>query len=309
MRVCCVQNFYLTLERLSEEGAEFTFGYFGLVVVSALLATGGLLANSIPVIVGSMCVAPFLSPSRAVCIGGIFRKWKTVGRGLAKQLIGLLAIGSTLAFFVTLAFLRMAPEVTVTPTIIARTFPTLTSVYLASFVALASGAAASLALIASPRIISESWQQLLDVMIGAEIAVSLIPPAVVVGIGLAFGRPDIAIQSLTLLFINVVCLDVISSMPVLYFRGVRLEPLRIEKKIRDAAEKTVKDFVEEDEIFTEIILHSDEKTDVFVRIQTTRINNDVVPSLARRISEEIKKETGFSNNVKVMIVPVSIYSS
>ena len=309
MRVWCVSNFYSNLERLSEEGAEFTFGYFGLVVVAALLATGGLLANSIPVIIGSMCVAPFLGPSRAVCIGGIFRKWKTVGRGLAKQLIGLLAIGSTLAFFVTLAFLRMAPEITVTPTIIARTFPTLTSVYLASFVALASGAAASLALIASPRIISESWQQLLDVMIGAEIAVSLIPPAAVVGIGLAFGRPDIAIQSLTLLFINVVCLDVISSMPVLYFRGVRLEPLRIEKKIRDAAEKTVKDFVEEDEIFTEIILHSDEKTDVFVRIQTTRINNDVVPSLARRISEEIKKETGFSNNVKVMIVPVSIYSS
>jgi hypothetical protein len=35
----------------------------------------------------------------------------------------------------------------------------------------------------------------------------------------------------------------------------------------------------------------------------------VVPLLARRISEEIKKETGFSNSVKVMIVPVSIYSS
>jgi len=310
VRVCCVQNFYLTLERLSEEGAEFTFGYFGLVVVAALLATGGLLANSIPVIIGSMCIAPFLGPSRAVCIGGIFRKWKTVGRGLAKQLIGLLAIGSTLAFFVTLAFLRMAPEVTVTPTIIARTFPTLTSVYLASFVALASGAAASLALIASPRIISESWQQLLDVMIGAEIAVSLIPPAAVVGIGLAFGRPDIAVQSITLLFINVVCLDVISSMPILYFRGVRLEPLQIEKKIRDTAEKTVKDVVaEEDEIFTEVILRSDKKTDVFVRLQTTGINNDVVPLLSRRISEQIKKETGFSNNVKVMIVPVSTYSS
>lgn len=310
MRVCCVKNFYLTMERLSEAGAEFTFGYFGLVVVSGLIATGGLLANSIPVIVGSMCIAPFLGPSRAVCIGGIFRKWKTVGRGLAKQVIGLLAIGSTLGYFVTLVFLRLAPEITVTPTIIARTFPTLTSVYLASFVALASGAAASLALIASPRIISESWQQLLDVMIGAEIAISLIPPAAVVGIGLAFGRPDMAIQALTLLFINVVCLDVISSMPVLYFRGVRLEPLRIEKKIRDAAEKTVRDVVaEEDEIFTEVILRSDEKTDVFVRLQTSGINNDVVPLLARRISEEIKKETGFSNSVKVMIVPVSTYSS
>ena len=146
-------------------------------------------------------------------------------------------------------------------------------------------------------------------MIGAEIAVSMIPPAAVVGIGLAFGRPDMALQSLTLLLINVVCLDILSSIPVLYFRGVRLEPLRIEKRIRDAAEKTVKDVAEEDEIFTEVILLSDKKAEVLVRLQTTGTHNDLVPLLARRISEEIKKETGFSNSVKVMIVPVSTYSS
>src|SRR5208337_4487236 len=99
VRVWDVSNFHLTLEHLSEEGAEFTFGYFGLVVVAALVATGGLLSNSIPVIIGSMCIAPFLGPARSVCIGGIYRKWKTVGRGLTKQLIGLLAIGSPLAFF------------------------------------------------------------------------------------------------------------------------------------------------------------------------------------------------------------------
>jgi hypothetical protein len=92
-------------------------------------------------------------------------------------------------------------------------------------------------------------------------------------------------------------------------RGVGLEQLRIEKKIRDAAEKTVKDVAEEDGIFTEIILHCDEKADVLVRLQTTGIHNDAVPLLARRISEEIKKETGFSNSVKVMIIPVSTYSS
>ena len=308
MRVCCVRNFYLNLEHLSEEGAKFTFGYLGLVIVAALLATGGLLTNSIPIIIGSMCVAPFLGPSRSVCIGVIFRKWKTVGRGLAKQLIGLLAIGSTLGFFGTLAFLRIAPEITVTPEVIARMLPTLTSVYLASFVALASGAAASLALIASPRIISETWHELLDVMIGAEIAVSLIPPAAVVGIGLAFGHANIAIQALTLLLINLVCLDIF-SIPVLYFRGVGLEPLRIEKKIRDVAEGTVKDVSEKDEIFTEVILRSDKEADVFVRLQTTGTHGDVVPLLARKISEQIKKETGFSNSVKVMIVPVSIYSS
>jgi uncharacterized hydrophobic protein (TIGR00271 family) len=308
VRVCGVTNFYLNLEHLCEEGAEFTFGYFGLVVVSALLATGGLIANSIPVIIGSMCVAPFLGPSRAIALGGIFRKWKTVGRGLAKQLIGLLAIGSALGFFVTLAFLRFAPDITITSEEVARMLPRLTSVYLAVFVALASGAAASLALIASPRIISDTWHQLLDVMIGTEIAISLIPPAAVVGIGLAYGRADMAIQSLGLLFINLVCLNVF-SIPVLYLRGVGLEPLRIDKKIREVAEKTVREVAKEDEILTEVNLRCNEKTDVLVRLQTTGINNDAVPLLARRISEEIKKETGFSNSVKVMINPVSTYSS
>ena len=309
VRVWGIINFHLNLESLSERGAEFTFGYFGLVVVAALLATGGLLANSIPVIIGSMCVAPFLDPSRAVCVGAVYGQWRTVGKGLTKQLIGLLAIGAPVAFFVTLAFLHVAPDVTVTPEIIERTFPRLTSVYLASFVALASGAAASLALIASPRIISESWQQLLDVMIGVEIAISMIPPAAVVGIGLAFGRADIAIQAFTLLLINVVCLDILGSIPILYFRGVRRESLRFEKQIRDTAEKTVKDVAEKAEIFTEVILHSKKKTDVFVRVQTTETGSDVVPLLAKEISEEIKKETGFSNSVKVMIIPVSAYSS
>jgi len=308
VRVCCVINFYSNLEHLCEEGAEFTYGYFGLVVVAALLATGGLLANSIPVVIGSMCVAPFLGPSRAIALGGIFRKWNTVGRGLAKQLIGLLAIGSVLGFFVTLAFLRFAPEITVTSEVVARTLPRLVSVYFAVFVALASGAAASLALIASPRIISDTWHQLLDVMIGAEIAVSLIPPAAVVGIGLAFGLADMAIQALSLLLINLVCLNIF-SIPVLYLRGVGLEPLRIENKIRAAAEKTVNAVAEADEIFTDIILRCDERADVSVRLQTTGINNDVIPSLAKRISEEIKKESGFSNKVKVMIIPVCTYSS
>lgn len=309
MKVWGIKNFYSNLERLSEEGSEFSFGYIALVVVSALLATGGLLANSIPVIIGSMCIAPFLGPSRAVCIGGIYKKWRTVSRGLVKQLVGLLAIGSPLAFFVTVAFLRLAPEITVTPVIIARTFPTLQSVYLASFVAISSGVAASLALVATPRIVSEPWQQLLDVMIGAEIAVSLIPPASVVGIGLAFNRPNIALQSLGLLTINVVCLDIISSMPVLYLRGVGSKPLQLEKKIRETTEKTINDIIKADEISTEVILHGFEKADVNVRLHAFETHEHAEQLLAKRISEEIKKETGVSNSVRMITIPVSMYTS
>jgi uncharacterized hydrophobic protein (TIGR00271 family) len=309
MRVWGVRNFYSSLEHLCEEGSEFSFGYFALVVVAALLATGGLLSNSIPVIIGSMCVAPFLGPSRTVCVGIVYRKWRTVGRGLVKQLAGLLVIGSTLAFFVTLAFLRLAPEITVTPTIIARTFPTLQSLYLASFVAITSGVAASLALVATPRIVSEPWEQLLDVMIGAEIAVSLIPPASVIGIGLAFNRPDVAFQSLGLLMINVVCLDIISTMPVLYLWGVGSKPLQLEKKIREIIEKTLKDNVKTDKISAEVTLHSFEKADVHVELHAFETHGHTEQLLAKRISEQIKTETGVSNNVRMIVIPVSMYTS
>jgi Domain of unknown function (DUF389) len=164
-------------------------------------------------------------------------------------------------------------------------------------------------LVASPGIVSESRQQLLEVIIGAEIAISLIPAAAVVGIGLVFGRADMAVQALALLFINLVCLDFVTSIPVLYFRGVRLEHLRIEKKIRNAAEKAVNDIAKNVEIIIEVIFQSDKKTNVIVRVQIAGINSDVVPLFAKNISERIKKETGFSNSVKVTIVPVSTYSS
>ncbi len=180
MKVWGVRNFHSNLERRSEEGSKFSLGYFALVVASALLATAGLLANSVAVIIGSMCVAPFLGPSRAVCVGGAYKKWNTVGKGLLKQIFGLLAIGSTIAFLVTVAFLRLAPEIIVTPEIMARTLPTLKDVYLAMFIAMSSGIAASFVLVVGPKIGSEPHQELplvhyprlLDVTIGVEIAIS-----------------------------------------------------------------------------------------------------------------------------------------
>jgi len=309
MEFCGVRNFYSNLERLCDEGSNFTGGYFALVFVATLLATGGLLANSIPVIIGSMCVAPFLGPSRSVCIGGLYRKWSAVGRGLVKQVIGLLCIGSPLAFFVTFTFLRFAPEITVTPTIIARTFPTIQSVYLSSFVALASGAAASLALIASPRIVSEARQELLDVMIGAEIAVSMIPPACVVGIGFAFGRADMALQAFGVLMINVVCLDVVTSMPVLYFGGVQLKPLQIEKKIREIIENTVNATIKTDQVLIDVAVFSSKRADVFVQVHALEIQSDRPEFLAHKVSENIEKLAGIGNKVKIVYFQISRSSS
>ena len=318
MKVWGIRNFYSHLERVGEEGSEFSLGYFALVVASALLVTGGLLANSVAVIIGSMCVAPFLGPSRAVCVGAVYKKWKTVGKGLIKQILGLLAIGSSLAFLVTVAFFHLAPEIIVTPEIMIRTFPTLKDVYLAMFIATISGFASSFALVASLKLVSEPYQErprlgavhyprLFDVTLGVEIAISLIPPASVVGIGLAFGRFDILLHSLALLLINVWGLNV-GSIIVLSLWGVEPNHLELEKKIRKTIEKTVNDVVKADEIRSGIVLHSYEKADVYIRLYAFGIRDHEEPLLAR-ISKEIEKETGVSNTVRIIVYPVRKYTS
>ncbi len=318
MKVWGVRNFYSHLERVSEEGSEFSMGYFALVATSALLATGGLLANSVVVIIGSMCIAPFLGPSRAVSVGAVYKKWNTVGKGLLKQILGLLAIGSTLAFSVTLAFSHFLPEIIVTPEIMTRTLPTLGDVHLAMFIATVSGVVGSFALVGSLKQISEPYQErprarlihyprLFDATIGVEIAISLIPPASVVGIGLAFGRFDILLHSLGLLLVNVWGLNV-GSIVVLSLWGVEPNPLELEKKIRKITEKTINDVVKADEIIIGIVLHGYAKADVYVRLYAFEIH-DHKERLPAQISRKIEIATGVSNNVRLIVYPVRMHTS
>jgi len=91
--------------------------------------------------------------------------------------------------------------------------------------------------------------------------------------------------------------------------GVWLKPLQIEKKIRETTKKTINDIVKVDEISIEVILHSFEKADVHVRLHSFETYEHGEQLLAKRISEEIKKETGVSNNVRIIIIPVSMYTS
>ena len=92
--VLVVRNYYTALERRAVDGSAVTLGYVLMSVVAALLATSGLLLDSPTVVIGAMCIAPFLGPARAVCIGGLFGNWRLFFGGLAKQLVGLLVIGA-----------------------------------------------------------------------------------------------------------------------------------------------------------------------------------------------------------------------
>ncbi|MBN1263925.1 MAG: hypothetical protein JXA25_00425 [Anaerolineales bacterium] len=77
-----VSDYYTLLEQMAGEGAQLNSGYFLVILAAALLATAGLLLDNASIIIGAMCIAPFLAPSRAVCIGGLYRNSKVFRGGL-----------------------------------------------------------------------------------------------------------------------------------------------------------------------------------------------------------------------------------
>ena len=149
-----VRNYYHKLELQAQAGAEYNLGYFLLIIAAGLLATGGLLANSAAVIIGAMCVAPFLWPSRAVCIGGIYLDKNIFWRGLVKQLVGLFIVGAGFAFVLTIILKNTVPGIEVTHEILLRAMPTSKDVVLTILIAIAAGAGASLAFTTDPMLLT-----------------------------------------------------------------------------------------------------------------------------------------------------------
>ena len=305
-----VRDYYTKLEQRAQAGAEITFGYILMVLASAVLATGGLLLNSPAVVIGSMCVAPFLGASRAVCIGGSFRNRRIFLGGLVKQLFGLLIIGAGMAY-ITTALLRVSvPETAITPEILLRAMPTVRDAVLSVLIAITAGIAAALALSADPRVVDTPWGQVIDAVIGVEIAISLIPPASVVGIGLAFGRLDISRNASLLLMVNVLGLDILGSMLMLALRGIRPRHLVLEKAIRRTVESTlvaVPDVMPVGSTIN-VTLLSDTVASVYVTLRN-QAGRTVPDSIAQTIATHVKDETSCRSEVTVEIIPCQTFST
>jgi len=305
-----VRDYYTNLERRAKAGAEITYGYVLMVIVSALLATGGLLLNSPAIVIGSMCVAPFLGASRAVCIGGLFRNRRVFLVGLVKQLFGLLIIGAGVAYIVTVLLHDSIPMVEITPEILLRAMPTTQSVVLSILVAVSAGAGASLALTADPKVVETPWGQVIDAVIGVEIAISLIPPAAGVGIGLAFGRLDISYNALLLMVVNVLGLDIFGSMFMMVFRGIRYKYLLMEKKIRQAVDSTlVTDLIEiPNEFAVNVTLLGENVATIHIRVENQQ-GEKIPETLAQSIATHVYEQTRFKSEVSLEIIPIQIYST
>ncbi|MEF8813891.1 MAG: TIGR00341 family protein [Halovenus sp.] len=202
--------------------------YVVMTVVSAVVATAGLLLDSPAVVVGSMVIAPLVGPALSASVGTVVNDQDLFSRGVRLQVLGVvLSIAAAFVFAFLVRHGNLVPplaDVTVVPEIRERVAPD----FLMLAIALGAGAAGIISLMSGVAV----------ALVGVMIAVALIPPAATVGIGLAWGQPVVSFGAAVLVLVNLLSVN-LSALVALWYSGYRPEHWFREDEARRATIKRV----------------------------------------------------------------------
>ncbi len=157
------------LEQMLEVGAIGSFRFYFMLGLAAAIATLGLIANSSATIIGAMIIAPLMNPIVSFSYASVKLKYRLLIKSALTILTGILCVIVVSCLVALIIGIRIAGS-----EILARANPNLLDLA----VAMASGTAGAFAL--TRRSISNALP-------GVAIAVALVPPLCVVGIGMALG--------------------------------------------------------------------------------------------------------------------------
>jgi uncharacterized hydrophobic protein (TIGR00271 family) len=208
--------------------------FFFLVTLSAIMATLGLLINNVSVIIGSMLIAPILSPILATALGVniadttlIHRSLKTLGKS-ALYAIGLSAL-TTLAFWQFTVSDGVFKEV-FNPEIISRTTPTV--IYF--FIAIVAGLTTAFA---------RMKPELNDTLPGTAIAIALVPPLATIGIGVATLNLSVISGAFSMFMLNSVGI-ILAALVIFSLMNIH-EKKKVAERATEKADKEQEKIVEE----------------------------------------------------------------
>ena len=186
------------------------YSFVQMTVLSALVATVGLILDSAAVIIGAMVIAPLLGPALSSTVGTVLDDQGLFWRGVRYQVGGVfVAVGSAALFAWGLRNAWIAPpglSVADTAQIAERLSPDILSLILA----LAAGAAGVLSLATRTK----------SAIVGVMIAAALIPPAATSGLGIAWGYPIVAIDAGILVVVNLLSIN-LAGLGVFWYLGYR----------------------------------------------------------------------------------------
>ncbi|MGF1515506.1 MAG: TIGR00341 family protein [Elainellaceae cyanobacterium] len=157
-----------------------------LSMLSCAISTFGLLAGSTATVIGAMIVAPLMGPVIAMAYA-----IAVANRRLFRRSALTVACGIAMTVLISWIIARVIGLQVLNPEILSRTRPTLIDLG----VAIAAGAAGAFA---------NSRRRIADALPGVAIAVALVPPLSVVGIGFAQGNEQVGIGALILFVTNLI---------------------------------------------------------------------------------------------------------
>jgi uncharacterized hydrophobic protein (TIGR00271 family) len=177
-----------------KDSSKFSATYLILMILSTLLATTGLFANSAPVIIGAMILAPLMAPIISLSMGVI-----RTDQFLLFKSIQTLAIGIFMALLFSSIYTIFIPLDQITAEMQGRLHPNLLDLLVAVF----SGIAGAYA---------TSKEEVAKSLAGVAIAVALVPPLSVTGIGIGLGNIDVIYGSFLLFITNLVGITLSASL-------------------------------------------------------------------------------------------------
>ncbi len=200
---------YATLFRNLREESRASGTFLTLLILSTLIATLGLFVNSASVIIGAMLLAPLMQPIISLSMG-VLRQDSALLFGGAKTI----AIGVGVVLFVAATTALLTPIERVTSEMAGRLSPTILDL----FIAIVSGVAAAYV---------KNNEKILSSLAGVAIAVALVPPIAVSGIGLGWGDWHIFYTALLLFITNLVGIVLAAALT---FMVLGFSPLHLAKK-------------------------------------------------------------------------------
>jgi len=172
--------------------------YVALAILSAFLATAGLMLDSAIVIVGAMVIAPFAGTTLSASVGWVIDDHGMVARSARAQVAGLVAaLAGAIAMSLAINRIGIMPDsLQITQAEQIGFF--LTPSVLALTIAVSAGAAGALAL-ATDLPVSVA---------GVAVAAAIVPAVATTAIGLVWGELLVALGALMLLLMNIVSINV-----------------------------------------------------------------------------------------------------
>jgi uncharacterized hydrophobic protein (TIGR00341 family) len=180
---------------------RLNWAYTMMVFFSAVVASIGILRNNVVFIIGAMVIAPMLGPNLALSFA------TTLGDvNLIRKAVQAIAIG-ILVTLIPSVFIGVFFGIdTNIPQLVFRTEVSLGDVILA----LAAGSAAAISF----------TSELFSALIGVMVAVALLPPLVTLGMLAGTGKWDLALGSLLLFLVNLICVNLAAILTFL-IQGIR----------------------------------------------------------------------------------------